>query len=380
MRIAALGIGNRAGKYLSCLPPEAEVAYLVEPDVLRLSQAARRYGVPAEHCFSTPDAFFAARPSVDGIILTVPDRLHYHLCRQALSLGCPVLLEKPVAPTLAEYEDLVRLDVGRKVGVCMVMRYHPYFRRIRDIVASGEIGAVQSIDHVESIGPDRMGHTFVRGLWSRRADTGPIFLSKCCHDADFLLWMTGGRAQEVVSQGARTKFKVSEAPAGATVRCLDCPVSCPYSAVDLYRERRAWIDGFGVPEGETVEAVIEEELRTGRYGRCVYRCDNDVNDTQEVHIHLDNGIQLTMRLDGISLEEGRKMVIRGTEGTLTAAGTLIEVGGRREDFSALAAQPLHAGADRLLVEDFVAAIRTGRPMAVTLADAFEAHRICYLAD
>ena len=74
------------------------------------------------------------------------------------------------------------------------------------------------------------------------------------------------------------------------------------------------------------------------------------------------------------------MVIRGTEGTLTAAGTLIEVGGRREDFSALAAQPLHAGADRLLVEDFVAAIRTGRPMAVTLADAFEAHRICYLAD
>ena len=61
---------------------------------------------------------------------------------------------------------------------------------------------------------------------------------------------------------------------------------CPYSAVKLYRDRKAWVAGFDVPEGKTLEEVIEEELKTGRYGRCVYHCDNDVNDLQKVQIRM----------------------------------------------------------------------------------------------
>jgi predicted dehydrogenase len=259
------------------------------------------------------------------------------------------------------------------------MRYHPYFRRIKEIVESGEIGRILSIDHTESIGPDRMGHTFVRGLWSRKDLSGPIFLSKCSHDTDFLLWLAGGRAQEVSSEGALTKFNADHAPAGATLRCLDCPLDCPYSAVKLYRDRMAWVAGFDVPEGRTLEDIIEEELTAGRYGRCVYHCDNDVNDRQEVRIRLDNGILLRMRLDGVSLEEGRRIVIQGSDGILRAQGVTLEVNGRTEDFSALADAPLHAGADRLLVEDFIESLRSGRPTAAPLSSTREAHRICFLA-
>ena len=380
-RIAFIGVGNRAGKYLSCLPADAEVAYLVDPDSLRLSQAAAKYGVPASACFLDAETFFSTRREVDGVIITTPDRLHHRQAADAIRAGYPVLLEKPAAASQAEFDDLLEESerMGVPVSVCLVMRYHPYFRRIKEIVESREIGRILSIDHTESIGPDRMGHTFVRGLWSRKDLSGPIFLSKCSHDVDFLLWLAGGRALEVSSEGGLTKFDLGHAPAGAALRCLDCPLDCPYSAVRLYRDRRAWVAGFDVPEGRPLEEVIEDELETGRYGRCVYHCDNDVNDLQKVRIRLDNGIVLQMLLDGISPEEGRRIVIRGSDGILRAQGVTLEVNGRTEDFSALADSPLHAGADRLLVEDFIDSLRTGRPTGAPLSTTREAHRICFLA-
>ena len=381
LKIAFIGVGNRAGKYLSCLPEDAEAACLVDPDPVRLSQAAAKYGVPANACFLDAETFFSVHRDVDGVIITTPDRLHHGQAVNAIRAGYPVLLEKPAAASQEEFDDLLEVSerAGVPVSVCLVMRYHPYFRRIKEIIESGEIGRIVSIDHTESIGPDRMGHTFVRGLWSRKDLSGPIFLSKCSHDVDFLLWLAGGRALDVSSEGGLTKFNIGHAPTGAALRCLDCPLDCPYSAVKLYRDRKAWVAGFDVPEGRTLVDVIEEELKTGRYGRCVYHCDTDVNDLQEVRIRLDNGIQLRMQLDGISPEEGRRIIIRGSMGTIRAQGVTLEVNGRTEDFSALADTPLHAGADRLLVEDFISSLRTGHPTDAPLSTTREAHRICFLA-
>ena len=381
VKVAFIGVGNRAGKYLSCLPADAGVAYLVDPDPVRLSQAAAKYGVPASACFLDAETFFSIHREVDGVIITTPDRFHHRQAVDAIRAGYPVLLEKPAAASQEEFDDFLAESERRDVpvSVCLVMRYHPYFRRIREIVERGEIGRILSIDHTESIGPDRMGHTFVRGLWSRKDLSGPIFLSKCSHDVDFLLWLTGGRALEVSSEGGLTKFNFDHAPAGAALRCLDCPLDCPYSAVKLYRDRKAWVAGFDVPDGKTLEEVIEEELKTGRYGRCVYHCDNDVNDRQTVRIRLDKGILLQMQLEGVSSEEGRRIVIRGSEGVLRAQGVTLEVNGRTEDFSALADSPLHAGADRLLVEDFIDSLRSGHPTDAPLSTTREAHRICFLA-
>ena len=381
VRVAFIGVGNRAGKYLSCLPSDARAAFLVDPDPIRLSQAAAKYGVPANACFPDAESFFSVHREVDGVIITTPDRLHHRQAMAAIRAGYPVLLEKPAAASQEEFDSLLEESerAGVPVSVCLVMRYHPYFRRIKEIVESGEIGRILSIDHTESIGPDRMGHTFVRGLWSRKDLSCPIFLSKCSHDVDFLLWLSGGQAQNISSEGGLTKFHAGRAPAGAALRCQDCPLDCPYSAVKLYRDRQAWVAGFDVPEGRTLEKVIEEELETGRYGRCVYHCDNNVNDLQDVRIRLDNGILLRMLLDGVSLEEGRRTVIRGTDGLLRAQGTTLEINGRTEDFSALADLPLHAGADRLLVEDFLDSLRTGHPTAAPLSTTREAHRICFLA-
>lgn len=411
INIAVIGAGNRARKYLSCLPEGVRVCCLVEPEPLRLKLAARQCAVAPEGCYSSSEAFFAAEhPEIQAVIVAAPDRLHVPLSLLSISRGWHVLLEKPVAPSEAEYRMLMdaAAAVGVQVGVCLEMRFHPYFRRIREIIASGGIGKVTAIDHIEHIGPDRMAHTFVRGLWSRRQDSGPIFLSKCCHDADFLLWLVGGTVEQVTSEGRIGKFHAPalrpipvEPSMNPPLRCIDCSQKedCLYSAVHLYRERREWVSGFDVPDGSSLEEVIETELREGRYGRCVYHCDNNVYDTQGVTARLSNGIQLSMALEGITTREGRTIIIHGTSGTLEADDSRITVTPSMpadssfpgltvesvsapftEDYSALANEPLHAGADRLLVEDFFAAIAEGRAPSATLASAFEGHRLCYLAD
>ena len=385
MNIAVIGAGNRARKYLSCLPGGVYVSCLVEPDPLRLQQTADKYNVPPQGRYSSAEAFFASSHDISAVIVAAPDKLHVPLSLEAVRRGWHVLVEKPVALSLEQYLELLNasFEVGVQVGVCLEMRFHPYFRRIKEIVSGGQLGDVVKIDHVEHIGPDRMAHTFVRGLWSREEEAGPIFLSKCCHDADFLIWLTGDSVVSASSHGVIRKFRTDRAPYGATARCIDCPVAdCPYSAVKLYKERREWVDGFDVPAGSTFEDVISEELSAGRYGRCVYRCDNNVFDTQDVDVLLSSGIRLDMHLEGTSMQEGRTTVIVGTKGVLEADGGHISVvsDGKivlAEDYSHLAGLPLHAGADRALVEDFFQAVSSGREPLATLASTLEGHKLCF---
>ena len=389
MNVAVIGVGNRARKYLSCLPEGVRVCCLVEPELIRLEQAAARFSVPPEACFSNADEFFAApRPGIDAAIVAAPDRLHLPLALACVERGWHVLLEKPVAESDEEYMMLVEAaeKAGVHVGVCLEMRLHPYFKRIRELAAY--VGPVSRIDHIEHIGPDRMAHTFVRGLWSRNEAAGPIFLSKCCHDADFLLWLTGAtQVGEVMSIGALNKFCSDFAPEGAALRCVDCPLEqeCPYSAVDLYLRRGAWTSGFDVPDGQTLREVIERELKDGRYGRCVYHCDNDVYDTQTVTAVLDGGLHLNMQLEGISMEEGRCTRIVGRDGVLEADGGHISLKLNdsseplEEDFSALNDAPLHAGADAALVRDFFDSIERGCEPSASLRSAYPGHQICFKA-
>ena len=89
-----------------------------------------------------------------------------------------------------------------------------------------------------------------------------------------------------------------------------------------------------------------------------------------------------MHLEGTSMQEGRTTSIIGTKGTLEADGGHISVveGGKmvlEEDYSHLAGLPLHAGADKALVEDFFKAVSSGREPLATLTSALEGHKLCF---
>ena len=308
-----------------------------------------------------------------------------------MQAGYDLLLEKPIAQTLEEC--MLIAEAARKhdvlVSVCHVLRYHPYFMKIKELVDSGELGHIISINHRTSVGVDRTAHGFVRGIWRKEAVSNPMLMSKCCHDIDFLLWLTKTPCRKLTSFGSLRWFKEKNAPEGSADRCLDCKVEsrCPFSAIDLYRVRRDWIANFDVPEGKTIDEVIEDQLRHGLYGRCVYRCDNDVVDHQIVSMEMESEVTVNFSMDIFTLKDNRETHISLTEGEIDGDETRLRVRrfrGAEEtiyDFSDLAHQPFHAGSDLNIVADFVDAIQQNRKNVVTSIErSVESHRICFEAE
>ena len=392
--IVAIGAGNRTNKYLEYVkqhPDKVKLVGVVELNDIRRKHVADCFSLDASQCFVDYRDFFQHPVEADAVMICTPENMHFEPTMQAIERGYHILLEKPIAQTLEEC--MLIAQAARKhdvlVSVCHVLRYHPYFMKIKELVDSGELGNIISINHRTSVGLDRTAHGFVRGLWRKEAVTNPMLMSKCCHDIDFLLWLTKTPCRKLTSFGSLRWFKEKNAPEGSAARCVDCKVEsrCPFSAVDLYRVRRDWIANFDVPEGKTIDEVIEEQLRYGLYGRCVYRCDNDVVDHQIVSMEMESEVTINFSMDVFTVKDNRETHICLTEGEIDGDETRLKVcrfrGAKEEvyDFSDLTHQPFHAGADLNIVADFIDAIQKNRRNVVTsIEQSVESHRICFEAE
>lgn len=392
--VVMIGTGNRARKYLDYIiehPERVTVTAVVEPNRLRRETFARVCNLPQNAVYESADDFFSHERMADAVVIATPDKYHYRQTLQAIEKGYHVLLEKPVAQTADEARDIMLAAerAGVIVNVCYVLHFHPYFIKLRDLVNSGEYGDIVSINHVAPVGVDRACHVYVRGVWNRKEVSGPLFTSKCCHDVDWLMWLTGSRCRSVTSYGSRRHFTCDRAPATASQRCIDCSTeaSCPFSAVDLYKRRHAWIDNFDVPDGLTIDDVIDAELQSGPYGRCVYHCDNDVVDRQVVAMEMESGVTVNISVNVFSTLNNRLTTINLTGAEITGDESTITVNTFRPrstqvfDFSDTLNAPYHAGADLMTIENFVAAIETGRDNSHTsIANAVESQLLCDLIE
>jgi predicted dehydrogenase len=392
--IVAIGAGNRTNKYLEYVkqhPDKAKLVGVVELNEIRRNKIAEKFNIEPSACFTDYHDFFRSSLKVDAVMICTPENMHYEPCMMAIEAGYHVLLEKPIAQTpeecIAIGEAARRKNVI--VTVCHVLRYHPYFIKLKELACSGELGNIISINHRTAVGVDRAAHSFVRGPWRKESETNPMLISKCCHDIDFLLWLTKTRCRKLTSFGSLRWFKSTNAPEGSAHRCIDCQVEsqCPFSAVDLYRIRRDWIANFDVPQGKNIDEVIEEELEQGLYGRCIYHCDNDVVDHQIVSMEMESEVTINFSMDIFTLEDHRATQICLTEGEIEGDETQIKVrrfrGGEETiyDFSDIKHKPFHAGADLDLMNDFIEAIQTeGKYLRTSIDLSVESHRICFEAE
>lgn len=183
VRLAAFGLGNRTTKYLNYLldhPNEGKLVAAVEPNFERLSQIKSLFGLSSEECFNSAEAFFAEKRDVDAVIIGTPDKTHYEIAMNSIRRGYHCLLEKPIATTAKECMDvaLAAKKAGVLVCVCYVLRYHPFYRKIKAVLDSGELGPVISASHIENVGLERMTHSYVRGIFSNSSKSTPLILEK----------------------------------------------------------------------------------------------------------------------------------------------------------------------------------------------------------
>ncbi len=396
VRTAVIGAGNRARKYLEYAvmhPDELKIVAIVDPVEIRLDQLSDKFNIPAEGRFHNYYDFFKADLDVEAVMICTPEDKHYEPAMMAIEKGYNILLEKPIAQTLEQCEAIANgaREKGLQVGVCHVLRFHPYFMKIKEIIDSGELGEVISINHTADINLDRVTHGFVRGSWSRAEKTNPMLISKCSHDVDLALWMAGSKCTKVSSFGSLRWFKAEHKPKGAADRCIHCPdiveKKCPYSAIDLYKVRRDWIANFDVPEESTLDEVLDKELAQGPYGRCVFSCDNNVTDHQVVNLETENEVTVSFAINAFTLNDCRYTQVNLTHGEITGNEKQLIVRKFRErttetfDFSHIAHLPFHGGSDLKLVADFVKALRDpSHDLRTDIHDSLESHRVCYAAE
>jgi len=300
MKYVIIGTGSRGliyGKLAASLGIEIAAIADRRPD--RLQNASMLLDVPDNMCFSDADDLFAKGKMADAALICTQDRDHFSHVMQALHQGYDVLLEKPIAPSPMEcikIEETAKA-LKRKITVCHVLRYTNFFMKIKEILDSGEIGKIVAIKHSENIGNFHMAHSFVRGNWRNTETSAPIILAKSCHDLDILLWLTGKHCKKVAAFGSLSYFKESNAPAGSTDRCHTCPVAenCRFEAKKMYLPVLGQWPADIVCVEQTESALLEA-LKTGPYGRCVYRCDNDVCDHMSIIMEFEDDITATFSL------------------------------------------------------------------------------------
>ncbi len=326
-----VGAGHRAMVYASLAqqqPEELKIVGVADPMAYRREQVAKLYDIPAERCFESADALAAVPRFADAVINGTMDRHHVPTSIPLLKAGYHLLLEKPFATHEAEMWDLVRTarEYDRKVMICHVLRYAPFYTDIRRRVAAGEIGELISVQTVEHVSYHHMAVGFVRGKWAKKADFhGTMLMAKCCHDLDLIAWMKSGIAPTRVSSfGNNMQFRPEKAPKGAGTRCL---VDCPIEADCLYSARKHYIDhpqrwsfyvwaGLEQIDNPTIEQKIESLKTDNPYGRCVWKCDNDVVDHQALIVEFEDGSTASHNMIGGCSKPQRSIHLVGTTGEI----------------------------------------------------------------
>ena len=394
-----IGAGNRGRCYSGYARRYPDVLKIVGvSDILddRKNAMGDLHDIPVDYRFGHYDEFLARPKIADIAIISTPDDRHYELCMKALELGYDVLLEKPVAQTEKECRDILKQarKYNRIVGVCHVLRYAPYFIAVREMVQSGKIGDLVSIQHQEPIEFAHMAHSYVRGNWRSSKETTPIILAKSCHDLDILRWIVGKPCKSISADGSLHLFKKENTPEGAPYRCTDgCPheSSCPFYAPQVYVKRKRHLGVFDLKNKKDEEEIMAK-LIDSPYNRCVYQCDNDQPDHYVVTMTFEGKETASFSMDAFTPWGGRRTRIMGTKGYIEGDGvtfSMYDFKTLKKSVWAMEVEEVeeykgsgHGGGDYGVVRDFLEAVdmHDDKKLSSTLEASIESHVMGFAAE
>jgi predicted dehydrogenase len=173
-RIAVAGAGyiGLAHMGVAAASPTCVLCAVVDPSPAAV-EAARTAGVP----LYTSLEELMARDRPDGVILATPNPLHVPQALQCIEAGVPILVEKPIAPTVAEAERLVQSVEARRARVLIGHHraHSPIMAMARQTIESGQLGKLVAVmGSATFLKPD---HYFADAPWRREIGAGPILLN-----------------------------------------------------------------------------------------------------------------------------------------------------------------------------------------------------------
>ena len=397
MDVAIIGFGTR-GQYYAYLfkKRNVNVVAVCDSDLQKLQIAKNKYSVAGDRLFADEKEFFGKGKMADLLVVSTQDADHYGHAVQGLEIGYDLLLEKPIASDLKECIEIrdMSIQLNRKIFVCHVLRYAPFFTSLKKELDSGKFGKVVTINMTENVSYWHQAHSYVRGSWRSAENSTPMIIAKCCHDLDIIVWLTNSDCEYVSSFGDLSYYKRENAPEGSADYCYDCRyiADCPYSADKIYIKDRAekgrlnWPCNAVVPSPTT--ETLKAALKRGQYGKCVFKCDNDVVDHQVVNMRFVNGATASLTMTAFG-NHSRVIFVHCEKGELYGyleenkihcdifgkEHYTIDTNSSKDVFSG------HGGGDERMIEDVINATEGAQSSTLTsIAVSVQSHIIGFNAE
>lgn len=371
--IAVIGTGQRGfafARFLVGEEPGARLVAVCDADRNRAGSVARMLG--AEGLLLETDwRRVLDNEEVNAVVIATPDHVHEEVVIPAMEADKHIFLEKPMETTLDACGRIARRakGYGKVFQLGYVLRYAPFYKKLHQLIHSGELGQVVSVEAKELV-RYRHGASYAR-RWHRSSEkSGGLLLTKCCHDLDILNWVSGSRPARVVSFGGTNFFRPNPK---LPQLCRDCEEEC-----DFRFDPR---DAFVLITPEELE-----ELDSRRMDLCVFNADKDIVDNQSAIIEYENGLRAIFSVTLFSPRETRTCFVSGTKGEVAGdfgRGRLIltRPGSSKEKVISVESYGGgHAGADKNTWRDFIRHILDGTKPQAGAEEGFESALVALAAD
>lgn len=324
VKLAIIGAGVRGrytyGEFIKNNNDICEVVAVVESKIGRREKFKEIFNLSEDKVFENIDVFLKKEKMADAVIVCSNDNTHFYIAASALKKGYDVLVEGPVANNLdklVHLKDLCEKNKDKVFMAAMPFRYSKLFLKIRQIILSKEMGNLININYNSYIGYRKFVHNFVRGNWRLDNDTAPLILTNSCYDLDILEFLTNSQCEKISSFGKLNHFMRGNLQLDMSELCIRCSKEkeCPYCAQKIYIAEDEMSHALHInPTKENINNILKE----GQYGQCVYSCDNNVSDNIISILKFKNNITATLNISAFTKKENRNFTLMFTHGEVYA--------------------------------------------------------------
>jgi predicted dehydrogenase len=362
--IGLIGCGGRLRQVVDNLlraTDRVEVRALHDPNPESIRIGREKYNPAAAVC----DDYRAlcARPDIDWVMIGSWNCRHREHAVAAFEAGKHVFCEKPLATTR---EDCLAMGdawrrSGRLFSIGFTLRYSPHYRRIKEIIAGGELGRILSFEFNETLDFNHGG--YIHADWRRKTEwAGSHMLEKCCHDLDIVNWLLDDLPVKAASFGGRDFFTAANA-----------------FLVDEIGPRADGTPAFGAMmvgmEGKLLGNIMNP-----------FNDDKDILDHQVALLQYRNGARGMFHTNCMSGIPERRLVLCGDRGALRTDVLAGRIEFRRIGFDApledrsTAASGGHGGGDKVLGASLAETMLAGVPPLTGLEDGLRSAFTAFAID
>lgn len=307
-RVALIGTGHRGAsmwgkELLADFRGEIDLVGLADKNSMRVERARVAIGTNAPAFTDLRDMLAATQP--ETLIVCTRDDTHAEIIVTALEAGVDVITEKPMATTAEMCRRILDAErrTGRRVDVTFNYRYSPTASRLKELLLSGVIGEIASVDFHWYLDVEH-GADYFRRWHAFEAHSGTLFVHKATHHFDLLNWYLASDPKEVFARGALRHYGRMGPFRGPRCRICEHAAVCDFH-IDIGND--PWLD-----------MLYEAPSREDGYFRdgCVFRAEIDIPDTMSAAILYENGVQVSYSLNTFMPIEGHHIAFNGTRGRI----------------------------------------------------------------